>query len=47
VPEEKIGQADRENMYGWIYAFLEHFADHLRPELASAWKIRFGNKNQS
>jgi hypothetical protein len=40
VPEEKIGQAEREEMYGWIYALLEYFDDHLRPELRRVWKIR-------
>ncbi|HET9935944.1 MAG TPA: hypothetical protein VFQ29_05750 [Methyloceanibacter sp.] len=44
VPEEKIGSADREQMYGWIYALLEHFAKHVRPELRSSWKIRFGER---
>lgn len=41
APQEKIGPADREEMYSWVYAFLEYFDGHVRPELRSAWKIRF------
>jgi hypothetical protein len=38
IPEQKIGNSDREEMYGWIYAHLEYFADRPRPELRSAWE---------
>jgi hypothetical protein len=41
-PDEKIGTADRDEMYSWIFAFLEHFGKHVRPELRSFWKIKFG-----
>lgn len=41
IPEQKIGPADREEMYGWIYALLDYFGKHVRPELQSAWKFRF------
>ena len=42
VPEDKIGPADREEMYSWVHAFLRHFAKYIRPELHRVWKIRFG-----
>lgn len=42
VVDEKIGTADRDEMYSWVFAFLEHFAKHVRPELRSSWKIKFG-----
>ena len=40
IPEEKIGNADREEMYGWIFGLLEYFGKHVRSELQSVWKIR-------
>jgi hypothetical protein len=27
---EKIGPVDREEMYSWVYACLNYFADHIR-----------------
>ena len=47
VAGEKIGTRDREEMYSWVYAFLEYFADHIRPDLRGAWKIQFGQHKQS
>ena len=41
-PHEKIGTADREEMYGWVHAFLVFFDDYVRPEFRSSWNIRFG-----
>jgi hypothetical protein len=41
VAAEKIGPKDREEMYGWVHACLEHFAKHIRPDLRPAWKITF------
>jgi len=41
-PRQKIGTADREEMYGWVHAFLVFFDDYVRPELRSSWNIRFG-----
>ena len=39
--EDKIGDPDREQMYGMLYVDLKNFSEHLKPELRPAWKIKF------
>ena len=39
--EEKIGTGDREEMYGWVHAFLVHFFEYVRADLRSVWRFKF------
>jgi len=45
VANEKIGDLEREQMYCFLFDDLRRFSEHLKPELRSAWKVKFGSSD--